>query len=217
MYKSTHSNHDYLKRVASHSTKGSRRGYAEVLPPEAVAREDEYVSLSGQLDNMIEEHMRLQRRLEEIGTLKGYNMPRDEYRALEAERRALGEKINRSGERLSEFKRNVVRIGHESFSEVLVRCLKVVTPRDTFLAAVADAEALLQRKAAEYSSKNPEERTERAKEGLRDKNHRREKRRKGERLNLFLQRQAAREKPQNQDARFAMRQIVKPSSGTRDQ
>lgn len=35
MYKRTHDSHDYLRRVASHSTKGSRRGVVSVLPPGA--------------------------------------------------------------------------------------------------------------------------------------------------------------------------------------
>ena len=35
MYKSTHNNHDYLKRVASHSTKPARNGRVDVLPANA--------------------------------------------------------------------------------------------------------------------------------------------------------------------------------------
>jgi hypothetical protein len=50
MYKATYDSLHFLKKAASHSTKGTRSGRVDILPPEAQPTKETYLSARDQLD-----------------------------------------------------------------------------------------------------------------------------------------------------------------------
>jgi hypothetical protein len=65
MYKKTVESRHFLKRAANHSTKGSRRGYVDVLPPEA--KEDTYFPTIDQREQLTD---RLKLAVSELAQIK---------------------------------------------------------------------------------------------------------------------------------------------------
>ena len=175
MYKSTHSNHDFLTRTASHSTKGSRRGVVGVLPPEASREEEiEYRSLADQLDELLAQRNAMEGRIVELNKRMEKTLPYDTYQDLSAERKALGLQMLQLGARIAEFKGDVIGKGELSFARVFMGAAKMTLPHEQFMKLINETEKFLGRQQHEYKRSPP------TTDGDRKRKHRKDARKKCE-------------------------------------
>jgi hypothetical protein len=139
MFKSSSESQNYLRRVASHSTKGSPSGRVVVLPPAARPQEFLYASLKDQIANTKVRLCEVDRAIakgsnyEEITLLR---KQRDSIKSTEAKLRIAA-----------------TNAGQKSYDRVFREVAELLLTRELFKSIDMETEGLMGRRRVELGSK----------------------------------------------------------------
>lgn len=153
MYKSTHQQHDFIRRVANHSTKGSRRGFVDILPPRAIEIENRYLTLADRFDGLLADRDRLDAEILQLNNTLSKTLQFERYKRLIERRKVLGQQKLDIDKTLGSMRNIVIGKGSESFAFSFMQVCNHMLDNETNDILRHETERILERQQREYSKK----------------------------------------------------------------